>query len=131
MLKSFEKWKVEEFVAFLYMSLANADLHISQDEFDMLSRKLVKLMAEHYPHIKILPDVLFAEFPEELGEPVISNKEKVVEYLVEKFDFSKEFRRDLLIDLNDIISSDETVTPSEYDLFKYVRGIMGDLKAKK
>lgn len=131
MPKSFEKWKVEEFVAFLYMSLANADLQITEDEFDMLSRKMMKLMAEHYPEIKIIPDVLFAEFPEELGEPVIANKEAVVEHLVEKFDFTKEFRRDLLIDLNDIISSDENVTASEYDLFKYVRGIMGDLKAKK
>ncbi len=124
MPKRYETWKLEEFIAYLYLSIANADLDISDDEMDIIKRKFAILMKEHFPEVEFDELTLLSNFRIKISEPVISNREDVVAALADKFHFSKEFRRDLLIDLNEIISSDENVTPSEHELFRYVRGCL-------
>ena len=114
-------WKVEEYIAYLYLSIATADMEVSKQEMEMIHKRLDLLLKCYYPKIHV--DVMFllnnlralTETKSEL------EKMEMIDELTLKHRLSYEVKTQIVSDLMELVSVDDKVAFSEYHLMHYIR----------
>ena len=117
-------WKTEHFIIYLFLTLADADEETTDDELDMAFRRTQKILLEHFDHSIKTHKILFDDVKRQFGIHKLDERTEIIEMLSKNITFDEELKIDLICDLNDLISSDDIVTESEYKALNFVRSLL-------
>jgi uncharacterized tellurite resistance protein B-like protein len=116
-------WKVEHYIAYLYLSIADADNETTEEEIAMATRKMKKILDEYYKdhmnHAIVMNEVLG-----EVMNHTDAEKTDMINSLNKKFKLDEFLKTDLVSDLTDIIESDDTVSTSEHYMLSFIRVVL-------
>ncbi len=119
-------WTVEEYLAYLYLSIASADMDLTAMELHVIETKLAPLLSRHFPSIQI--DIRF--LLKNLHRTAVTSSEMerihIIEELNKKYKLSKEMQADVLSDLHDLINVDDKIAFSEYAMMHYIRACFAE-----
>lgn len=114
-------WKEEHFVAYLYLVVADSDAEITADELEMAFRKSKKIIEEYVSSAFASYEATFEAVKDELTHHEDSERKTTIDMLAKKIKLDADLKTDVVSDLNDIISSDDTVQDSEHSTVNYIR----------
>lgn len=114
-------WTVEEYLAYLYLSIADADMDIKDSELDSIKKKLQPLLHQYFPSIHVDMDFLLKNLRMAVQTGSEMERIRTIEELNKKYRLSKDLQIDILSDLHDLINVDDQVSFSEYALMNYIR----------
>lgn len=104
------KWNHNQFLCFLLMHAAEADLEFTQEECDMITKKT----GEH-------------SIDEIKGELEVNNdyeRIQIIQSYKEKFYPTAELKAELLVRIEELFESDGTYDQTEHNLFMMLRKIL-------
>ena len=113
-------WKVEEYIAYLYLSIANADMSIAKIELELINHRLSLLLKSYFPNVNV--DVVnLLEYLKTASE-MKSDLEriKIIEALSKKYRLSLEIKWQIVSDLLELVHVDDQMVYSEYRLMHYI-----------
>ena len=113
-------WKVEEYIAYLYLSIANADMSIAKIELDLIHHRLAILLKTNFPSISV--DVANLLDNLRIASEMKSDLEriKIIEALSKKYRLSLEIKGQIVSDLLELVHVDDQMVYSEYRLMHYI-----------
>lgn len=114
-------WAAEHFIAYLYLVVADSDAETTEEELEMALRKSKKIVAEYISEASSSFDAVFESVKGELGHHEDSERKTTIDMLAKKIKLDDDLKVDIVSDLNDIISSDDTVQDSEHSTVNYIR----------
>ncbi|TAF77790.1 MAG: hypothetical protein EAZ53_01540 [Bacteroidetes bacterium] len=114
-------WKEEHFVAYLYLVVADSDAETTPEELAMALRKSKKIIAEYVSGAVSGYEATFEAVKDELTHHEDGERKATIDMLAKKIKLDSDLKTDVVSDLNDIISSDDTVQDSEHSTVNYIR----------
>lgn len=117
-------WKEEHFVAYLYLVVADSDAETTDDELAMALRKSKKIIAEYHSAASAGFDAIFETVKDELVHHEDGERKATIDMLAKKIKLDSDLKTDVISDLNDIISSDDSVKDSEHSTVNYIRLVL-------
>lgn len=119
-------WKVEEYLAYLYLSIADADMQVSDVELKTIKWRLKPLFEQYFPNLHIDIDFLIQNLKKVVETGSEMDRYKIIEELNQKYKLSKELRIEILSDLHDLINVDDVLAFSEYNMMNYIRACFSE-----
>jgi hypothetical protein len=117
---------LEEYLAYLYLSIANADMEISDLELQVIEARLTPLLRQYFPKLQVDMQFLLKN----LRRVVVCGSEmdriRIIEELNKKYTLSKELQETVLSDLHDLVNVDDRVAFSEYAMMHYIRACFAE-----
>ncbi|MBC7388066.1 MAG: hypothetical protein H7329_02535 [Opitutaceae bacterium] len=113
-------WKVEEYIAYLYLSIANADMSIVKIELDLIHHRLTNLLKNNFPNVTVDVATLLDHL--RIASEMRSDLEriKIIEALSKKYRLSLEIKGQIVSDLLELVHVDDKMVYSEYRLMHYI-----------
>lgn len=113
-------WTATDFLTYLYQLVADSDFETENKEIEIVKTRLAAFLKSHlgidnYSYSDSLQKIQQTE-----GVSILNCKE-VISSLMPRFEFLKDAKREIFRDLEEIIRSNNVVTPSEMDLLKYIK----------
>ena len=113
-------WKVEEYIAYLYLSIANADMSVVKLELDLIHHRLNHLLKKYFPNVNV-------DVPNLLGNLRVASEMKsdlerlkIIEALSKKYRLPLEIKGQIVSDLLELVHIDDKLAYSEYRLMHYI-----------
>lgn len=112
---------LEEYIAFLYLALAGADLDITEKEVAKIGRRISGILVQHFPDTKFEFKSLLRGIRKivETNSPI--EHKKVIETLNRKYHLPLDIQMDIVADLHELISIDDVIDHSEYALMNFIK----------
>ncbi|MDX2190827.1 MAG: hypothetical protein SFY32_13275 [Bacteroidota bacterium] len=117
-------WKVEHYIAYLYLAIADADNETTEEEIAMALRKFKKLLDEYYKDNHLNHSIVLNDVMAEIMNHSDQEKTELVNILSKKFHLDDFLKTDLVSDLTDIIESDDSVSTSEHYMLSFIRVVL-------
>ncbi len=121
---SVNSWHEAHFVAYLYLVVADSDAETTNDELVMAMRKSKKIISEYHPSSLAGYESLFEIVKDELVHHEDGERKSTIDMLAKKIKLDSDLKTDVISDLNDIISSDDSVKDSEHSTVNYIRLVL-------
>lgn len=112
---------MEEYICYLYLSIADADMHIAQTEVDAVHAGLEKLKARYYPQSGVALDTLMKTLQGFIKTQSEEEKKSLISSLSQKYPLSIDMKIDIISDMHELIHADEFIAMSEYNMLNYIR----------
>jgi len=116
-----ESATLEEYIAFLYMALAGADLAITEKEVSKIGRRFSGLLVQHFPDTKFEFKSLLRTIKKNVESHSPIEHKQVIEILNRKYHLPLDIQMDIIADLHELISIDDVVDQSEYALMNFIK----------
>lgn len=117
-------WNEAHLVAYLYLVVADSDAETTDDELAMALRKSKKIIAEYHAAGLAGYETLFEIVKDELVHHEDGERKTIIDMLAKKIKLDADLKTDVISDLNDIISSDDSVKDSEHSTVNYIRLVL-------
>jgi uncharacterized tellurite resistance protein B-like protein len=117
-------WKVEHYIAYLYLAIADSDNDTTDEEIAMASRKMKKLLDEYYKDTHLNHSLVLENVLGEIKAHSDAEKTDMINTFNKKFKLDDFLKTDLVSDLTDIIESDDNVSTSEHYMLSFVRLVL-------
>ncbi|MDX2196900.1 MAG: hypothetical protein NW207_10815 [Cytophagales bacterium] len=117
-------WKVEHYIAYLYLSIADSDNETTDEELALVTKKLKKLFDEYYQGAHLNHVVVMQEVLAEIKNHTDQEKTEIINNLNKKFPLEEFQKMDIISDLTDVIESDDSVSSSEHYMLSFLRAVM-------
>lgn len=114
-------WKVEEYLAYLYLSIADADMQMSEVELKTIKWRLKPLFEQYFPNLNVDIEFLIQNLKRVVETGSEMDRYRIIEELNQKYKLSRELKIEILSDLHDLINVDDVLVFSEYNLMNYIR----------
>jgi uncharacterized tellurite resistance protein B-like protein len=112
---------IEEYIAYLYLAIAGADLNISDKEFYKIGRRISGLLVQHFPETKFEFKTLLRTVRSVVEKKSPSEYKKVIETLNKKYHLPVDIQMDIIADLHELINIDDFIDQSEYALINFIK----------
>jgi hypothetical protein len=112
---------LEEYIAFLYLALAGADLDITEREVSKIGRRVSGILVQHFPDTKFEFKSLIRGVRKIVESNSPNDHKHVIESLNRKYHLPLDIQMDVIADLNELISIDDVVDQSEYALMNFIK----------
>lgn len=109
-VKSHPKWNFNQFMCFLLMHAAEADLEFSQEECDMITNRIDKQSMQ--------------EIREELEANNDYERLQIIQSYKEQYFATPEKKATLLVRIEELFEIDGTYSQTEHNLFMMLRKIL-------
>lgn len=119
-------WKVEEYLAYLYLSIADADMQVSDMELKTIKWRLKPLFEQYFPDLHVDIDFLIQNLRKAVENSSEMDRYRIIEKLNQKYKLSRELRIEILSDLHDLINVDDVLAFSEYNMMNYIRACFSE-----
>ena len=116
-----EKATIEEYIAYLYLAIADADFIISEKEFYKIGRRISGLLVQHFPDTKFEFKSLLRSIKKEIEKSSPDQHKRTIELLNKRFTLTPDIQMDIVSDLNEIINIDDKIEYSEYMLMNFIK----------
>jgi len=116
-----QRASVEEYIAFLYMSIAGADLSITEKEVSKIGRRFSGILIQHFPDSKFEFKSLLRNIRKEVETHSPIEHKQAIEILNRKYHLPLDIQMDVISDLHELISVDDFVDHSEYALMNFIK----------
>jgi len=115
-----KNWKHEEFITYLYMLAVDADFNTTSEEMALAEVKTTKIMRQYFTgfNYSFLTNVENIKATSAEDKKISQTEMKKI---VKGLNFSDELKSEIISDLGDIVSSDESVTQEEHNFVKFVK----------
>jgi uncharacterized tellurite resistance protein B-like protein len=113
--------KMEEYICYLYLAIADADMHIAATEVEAARVGLEKLRSRHYPQSSETVAPVLESVEKFIRTQSEYEKKQTISRLSKKFPLSVDLKIDIISDMHDLIHADEFVAMSEYNMLNYIR----------
>jgi hypothetical protein len=111
----------EEYICYLYLSIADADMHISDIEIEALKTGLRRILTRHYPPLRVdIEQMIYAQ-QHAIRLQTDDQKKEIIFALSKKHPLSIDMKLDILSDIHDLIQADDFIALSEYNMLNYIR----------
>jgi len=117
-------WKVEHYIAYLYLAVADSDNETTEEEISMASRKIKKLLDEYYKDAHMNHSIVMNDVLGEIMNHTDAEKTDMINTFNKKFKLDDFLQTDLVSDLTDIIESDDNVSTSEHYMLSFIRVVL-------
>ena len=113
-------WKVEEYIAYLYLSIANADMSVAKIELDLIHHRLNFLLKNYFPNVSVDVRNLLENL--RIASEMKSDPERIriIEALSKKYRLPLEIKGQIVSDLLELVHADDKLVYSEYRLMHYI-----------
>ena len=115
------EWTIEEYIAYLYLSIANADMSVSQIELDMIHYRLELLLKSYYPQISVDVKFLLENLRRASEMKTDYERKLIIDKLNDKYNLANEVKAQIVSDLLDLVHADDKLVYSEYTLMHYIQ----------
>lgn len=115
------KWTIEEYLVFIYLSIADADVHVSNEELLVVTTKLKQLLTSHFPAIETDLDFLTGTLMKSLEVKTEEDKKNILILLNKQYPLSPILQKHIVNDLKELIHSDELATLCEFEMLSFIR----------
>lgn len=112
---------LEEYIAFLYLALASADLDITEKEVAKIGRRISGILVQHFPDTKFEFKSLIRTIRKYVESHSPIEHKQVIETLNRKYHLPLDIQMDIIADLYELISIDEVIDHSEYALMNFIK----------
>jgi len=116
-----QELKMEEYICYLYLAIADADMHIAATEVEAARAGLEKLRSRHYPQSGEVMSTILKSVEGFIKTQSEYEKKQTISNLSKKFPLSVDLKIDIISDMHDLIHADEFVAMSEYNMLNYIR----------
>lgn len=116
-----KEMKMEEYICYLYMAIADADMHIAAKEIEALKAGMEKLKARYYPQSTEVLDTLVQTIQGYIRTQSEEEKRGIIARLSAKYPLTVDMKIDIISDIHELIHVDEFVAMSEYNMLNYIR----------
>ena len=113
-------WKVEEYIAYLYLSIANADMSIAKTEMDLIHHRLNHLLQNYFPNVNMDVANLLENLRTASEMKSDMDRLKIIEALSKKYRLPLEIKGQIVSDLLELVHVDDQMVYSEYRLMHYI-----------
>ena len=114
-------WKVEEYLAYLYLSIADADMQMSELEIKTIKWRLKPLFEHYFPDLHVDVEFLIQNLKRIVETGSEMDRYRIIEELNQKYKLRQEIKIEILSDLHDLINVDDVLVFSEYNLMNFIR----------
>lgn len=113
--------KIEEYICYLYLAIADADMNIVAKEIAAVEAGLKKLKERYYPQSAEALDTLIPTMKHYIQTQSEQEKRDIIERLSKRFPLDFDIKIDIIGDMHELIHADEFVAMSEYNMLNYIR----------
>lgn len=113
-------WTEADFITYVYQIVADADLVATDEEIGLVKQQVGNVLSKHFGIKYYSYAVSLKKIQEAEGVSPL-NCTEVIKKCMPLFEFTKEAKADILNDLNIIVASDDSVSPSERDTLNFLR----------
>jgi len=122
--KIVDGWKAAQYIAYLYLAIADADNNTTAEEIAMAKRKVKTVLDEFYSADGVDHNTVVDQVYEEIKHHKESEKTDMINSFNKKFKLSDDAQRDIISDLTDIIESDDQVQAAEHYMLSFIRVVL-------
>lgn len=115
------QWRIEEYIAYMYLSIADADMDITDLELRVIRKRVSMLLRKYFPNINVDLDFLLKHLRSAVETLSDFERMKIIDSLNKKHQLSKEVQTEIISDLHELINVDNEVAFTEYTLINYIR----------
>ncbi|MFQ3576165.1 MAG: hypothetical protein SNJ77_06990 [Cytophagales bacterium] len=126
-----QTWRPEDFITYMYHSVANADLVVDAKEVEVIQKSVTKLMNRYFNGVEYDYDKSLAIVTKTLQNNPHLSKKEIINTLAQKFSFTKEMKIDIISDLTDITQADDQVLPVEHSMLAHIKVALLEEPTKK
>lgn len=112
---------MEEYICYLYLAIADADMHIADKEVEAARAGLEKLKMRHYPQSNEKMATILKSVEGFIRTQSEYEKKQTISHLSKKYPLSIDMKIDIISDMHELIHADEFVAMSEYNMLNYIR----------
>lgn len=113
-------------MAYLYLSIADADMQVSDMELKTIKWRLKPLFEQYFPDLHVDIDFLIQNLRKAVENSSEMDRYRIIEKLNQKYKLSRELRIEILSDLHDLINVDDVLAFSEYNMMNYIRACFSE-----
>ncbi len=111
----------EEYICYLYLSIADADMHISDKEIVAVQLGMKRLLSRHCPPLRIDVEEMVHSVQSAIRLQSEDEKKEVILHLSKRYPLSIDMKMDLISDIHELIHADEFIALSEYNMLNFIR----------
>lgn len=112
---------VEEYICYLYLSIADADMTITDKELESVRTSMKRILSRHHSTINLTVDAIIYTTQCQILQQSEEEKKHLISSLSKKYPLPADVRLDIISDLHELIHADEFVALSEYNMLNYIR----------
>lgn len=113
--------KMEEYICYLYLAIADADMHIAAQEVEAAKAGLEKLKSRHYPQSGETTSSILKSLEGFIKTQSEYERKQTISRLSKKYPLPVDLKIDIISDMHDLIHADEFIAMSEYNMLNYIR----------
>jgi hypothetical protein len=113
--------KLEEYICYLYLCIASADLLILDKEVFTLKKGINKLVSLHFPQLNIDVDALVVHLISAMSSLSENEKRDILFQQSKKHPLPFDVKSQIVNDMHELIHTDENVAFSEYNMLSYIK----------